>query len=136
MRRARVRHQLTAERLHRVVEAASSLPEVDVATKYDGSSFLRLRGCFMAGPARHRSAEPHSLVVRVEPEERALWLDEAPDVYYLTDYYRPYPLVLVRLDRLAPAALRDLLATSWRLTAKKGRRRRTARIKAAAASEI
>ena len=48
-----------------------------------------------------------------------------PETYYLTDYYRPYPIVLVRLSRLDRDALRDLLSVSWRLTlAKAGTRRR------------
>jgi len=38
-----------------------------------------------------------------------------PDTYYLTDYYRKYPLVLVRLSQIRKEALRDLLSVSWRL---------------------
>ena len=126
----RVRHDrpLTPPSFRRVVQAGLTLPGVTLATRYDGSPVLRLAGCFMAAPASHPSAEPDSLVIRADPEERALWLEEAPDVYYLTDFYRRYPLVLVRLTRVAPSALRDLLASSWRLTARKARpHRRTER---------
>ena len=56
-------------------------------------------------------------------EERELLLEDAPDTYYLTDYYRRYPLVLVRLARIDLDALRDLLSVSWRLTAEKARKR-------------
>jgi len=56
-------------------------------------------------------------------EEREWLLEEAPETYYLTDYYRRYPLVLVRLSRIEPDALRDVLSVSWRLTATKNRRR-------------
>lgn len=48
-------------------------------------------------------------------------LEEAPDVYYLPDAYRRYPLVLVRLTRVVPSALHELLASPWRLTARKAR---------------
>ena len=101
-----------------------TLPDVEVATKYDGSPVLRLRGCFMAGLASHPSAEPGTLVVRADPEERELLLEDAPETYYVTDYYRKYPLVLVRLSRIDRDALHDVLSVSWRLTAAKTRRRR------------
>ncbi len=76
----------------------------------------------MAGLAMHATAEPGSLVVRVDIDDRQLLLDEAPDVYYLTDYYRPHPVVLVRLARVDREALRDLLAVSRRLTLAKTRK--------------
>lgn len=100
-----------------------ALPNVEATTKYDGSPVLKLAGSFMAGLAMHPSAEPDTLVVRHGLEGRALLLEEAPETYYLTDYYRPYPLVLVRLSRLHRDALSDLLAVSWRLTSMKVRRR-------------
>jgi hypothetical protein len=98
------------------------LPDVQAVTKYDGSPMLTLDGSFLAGLATHRSAEPNTLVVRHDREDRECLLADAPETYYLTDYYRPYPLVLVRLSRANRDALRDLLSVSWRLTAAKTRR--------------
>ena len=100
-----------------------TLPNVDAATKYDGSPVLKLSGCFMAGLATHPSAEPNTLVVRYNHEEREWLIAEAPQTYYLTDYYRKYPLVLVRLSRIDNDALRDVLSVSWRLTSEKARGR-------------
>jgi hypothetical protein len=60
-------------------------------------------------------------VVRADLEERQALLEEAPETYYLTDYYRKYPLVLARLSRLDRDALRDLLSMSRRLTLAKRR---------------
>ena len=74
----------------------------------------------MAGLAMHPSAEPDTLVVRVDDEEREWLIEDAPETYYLTDYYRKYPLVLVRLSRIDRDALRDVLSVSWRLTPAKG----------------
>ena len=48
-------------------------------------------------------------------------LQDAPETYYLTDYYRAHPVVLVRLAGLGRDAIRDLLAMSRRLTLAKGR---------------
>jgi hypothetical protein len=100
-----------------------TLPDVEATIKYDGSPVLKTGGCFMAGLASHRSAEPGTLVVRIGLDEREWLLEDAPDTYYVTDYYRPYPLVLVRLSRVDREALHDLLSTSWRLAMAKTRRR-------------
>ena len=100
-----------------------TLQDVEATTKYDGTPILKRGGSFMAGMATHPSAEPGTLVVRADLEERELLLEDAPETYYLTDYYRRYPVVLVRLSRMAPDALRDLLSVSWRLTAEKVRKR-------------
>ena len=99
-----------------------ALPGVEAATKYDGSPVLKVNGCFMAGLAMHRSAEPETLVVRMGLDERALLLEDAPETYYVTDYYEPYPVVLVRLSRVDREALTDLLSVSWRLTVAKNRK--------------
>ena len=112
-----------------------ALPDVEATTKYDGSPVLKLGGGFMAGLATHRSAEPDTLVVRFRLEERELLLEDAPETYYLTDYYRIHPVVLVRLSRVDRDALGDLLSLSWRLTSAKarirGRSRRSAEADAA-----
>jgi hypothetical protein len=100
-----------------------ALPDVEAATKYDGSPLLKAGGSFMAGLATHRSAEPETLVVRVGLEERDWLLEDAPGTYYVTDYYRRYPVVLVRLSRIDRDALRDLLSGSRRLALAKARPR-------------
>jgi hypothetical protein len=100
-----------------------ALPDVEATARYDGSPVLKLDGCFLAGVATHPSAEPDTLVVRMKIEDRAVLLEDAPEIYYVTDHYRPYPVVLARLSQLDAAALRDLLSASWRLTAAKSRTR-------------
>lgn len=98
------------------------LPGVQAATKYDGSPVLKVNGVFVAGLAMHATAEPDTLVVRSGVEDREGLLADAPETYYLTSYYRRYPLVLVRLGRVSPEALRELLAASWRMAVAKGTR--------------
>jgi hypothetical protein len=101
-----------------------TFPDVDSAIRYDGSPVLKAAGCFMAGLATHPSAEPGTLVVRMDFADRAALLEDAPETYYVTDYYERHPVVLARLSRLDDDALRDLLAMSWRLTLAKARPRR------------
>jgi hypothetical protein len=88
---------------------ACAFPGVEVSTSY-GQPALQIGGKGFACIASHRSAEPGSLVVRIDPERRAELLAEAPDIYYLTDHYVGYTGVLVRLSKVRPDALRGLLA--------------------------
>ena len=113
--------QTRARSFDTVKRVGLTLSGVEAAIKYDGSPVLKLGGCFVAGLATHRSAEPDSIVVRVGLEDRAWLLEDAPETYYLTDYYRPYPIVLVRLSRVDRDALRDLLSVSCRLAAGRGK---------------
>jgi hypothetical protein len=72
----------------------------------------------MAGLATHPSAEADTLVVRADSEDRERLLEDAPETYYLTDYYRRHPVVLARLSQLDRDALHDLLSVAWRVTMK------------------
>jgi hypothetical protein len=85
-----------------------TLPGVEESTAY-GSPALKLRGKILAGIAVNRSAEPNSLGVCVDFDDRAELLAADPDVYYVTDHYVEYNFVLVRLSRVNPDVLRDLL---------------------------
>ena len=121
MKRGSRRHA-PADTFETVRAVGLALPDVEAAVRYDGSPVLKVAGCFMAGLATHRSAEPKTLVVRVGFEEREWLLLDAPETYYVTDYYRHYPVVLVRLSHVHRDALRDLLTVSRRLTLEKGSR--------------
>jgi hypothetical protein len=59
-----------------------------------------------------------SLVVGTTFEEREELMAADPETYYITDHYLNYPWVLVRLSRVHPDALRDLLGRAWRLASK------------------
>ena len=115
----RLTKQTAVDAFERVKAVGLTLPDVEASIRYDGSPVLKARGCFMAGLATDLTAEPDSLVVRVGFEEREYLLEDAPDTYYLTDYHRKHPVVLVRLSRIDRDALRDLLSVSWRLTVAK-----------------
>lgn len=88
------------------------LPDVEDGTAY-GSPALKLRGKLLACIPTYKSAEANSLVVRVAFEDRAALIASEPDVYYLKDHYLDYPAVLVRLSRIRPNALKELLRMSW-----------------------
>ena len=116
----------------RQVEAIGrKLPDVEVASSW-GASALKVRGKMFLCTAIHKSAEPNSLVVRMDVAQRDALIEEDPGTYYLTDHYVPYPCVLVRLPIVTPDALRDLVHTAYRFiepTAKKKAIKKTATTK-------
>jgi hypothetical protein len=85
-----------------------TLPGVEESTSY-GAPALKVHGKLLACVPTHRSAEPGSLAVRVDFNARAELLAAAPDVYYVTEHYLNYTAVLVRMSRVTPDDLRDLL---------------------------
>jgi hypothetical protein len=94
-----------------------TLPGVEEGTAY-GFPALKLHGKLLACVPANRSTEPDSLVVRVDFDDRAALLAEAPDVYYVTDHYVGYSAVLVRLRYVTPDALRDLLGVAHRFVSR------------------
>ena len=77
-----------------------------------GSPAIKLGKRLIACIASHRSAEPGSLVVRTDFEQRAALLAEDPNTFYLTEHYVNHPVVLVRMTRLQRDQLRELLAAA------------------------
>jgi len=100
-------------RFERVRTLGLAFPDVEEGTAY-GSPALKVRGRMFACMAVHRSAEPNTLVVRLDVERRDELVADAPRTYYLTPHYEPYPCVLARLGQLTDDALRDLLLMGWR----------------------
>ena len=97
-----------------------AMPGVEEGKTY-GSPALKLNGELLACVAIHKSTEPGSLAVRLSFEDRNALISADPDVYYLTDHYVDYPTVLVRMSRIEPDALRDLLGMAWRFVNSKQR---------------
>ena len=89
------------------------LPGVEESTAY-GFPALKLRGQLLACLPANRSAEPNSLVVRMDLDDRAELLAADPDVYYVTDHYVGFSAVLVRLSRVNHDVLRDLLGMAYK----------------------
>jgi len=99
-----------------------ALPGVEASTAW-GAPALKVRGKLLACLPSQRSAEPGSLMVRVDFDDRAELLAAAPDVYYVTDHYLNYSAVLVRMSRVTPDVLRDLLCMAHKfVTAHEPRR--------------
>ena len=85
-----------------------ALPGVESAQR-PGFPARKVHGRLLACVPANRSAEPGSLVLRVDFDDRAELLAAHPDVYYVTDHYAGYNAVLVRLSRVNSNVLQDLL---------------------------
>jgi hypothetical protein len=96
-----------------VREFALSLPDVQDATTTRGFA-LKLRGRLLACQATHKSAEPDSLVVRMDIGERDRLVAESSDTCYVTGHYVKHPSLLVRLARIDRSELQDLIGKAWR----------------------
>ena len=112
-----------------VREIGLALPDVEEGATY-GSPALKVRGKMFACIPSHRSAEPDSLVIRIDFDRREELIAADPKTYYLKDHYVGYPCVLVRLTRIRRDELRDLLLMAWRFVStsdkrRVGRRKRT-----------
>jgi hypothetical protein len=102
------------------------LPGAEASTMY-GAPALKVNGRMFACIASHKSAEPNTLVVRIDFAQRDALIEEDPDTYYLKEHYEAHPCVLVRLSRVSRDAIEDLLAGAWRLvSATRGAPRRRA----------
>ena len=123
----RRRSSNSATSFYRVEKLGAKLPGVEVST-YFGMPALKLTGEMLACMASHKSADPDTLVVRIDFLERDLRIGNEPDIYYLKPHYLNYPCVLTRLARIDDSALADLLESGYRFVTKKKSARKRARL--------
>ena len=108
-KRASKTEPMTFEHVRRL---ALALPKVQEGTSY-GTAAFKVDGKLFA--RLHQDGE--SLVVKIDPGERTTRMKADPETFYITDHYLNYPWILVRIARVDPDDLRDLLVEAWRLSA-------------------
>jgi hypothetical protein len=97
-----------------VTEMAVAFPGVEATSSF-GTPALKVKGKFMA-----RLREPDVMVLKpIEDDEQQFLMGTQPDVFFLTDHYRGYPAILIRLSKADPQDMRELLEQSWRRLAPK-----------------
>lgn len=92
-----------------VRQLALALPSVEEGTSY-GTPAFRIGGKIIA--RFHQDGE--SLVLKVEYAAREVLTGSHPETFYVTDHYRGYPLMLVRLENADLNLLRGLIEDAWR----------------------
>jgi hypothetical protein len=55
----------------------------------------------------------------VPQDEREMLVESLPRVFYFTDHYKDYPMVLIRLSKAKRATVEPLLRRQWRALASK-----------------
>jgi hypothetical protein len=91
---------------------ALALPEVRESTWY-GTAAFKVRD---KGFARLKE-DGENMVLRCNLFERKFLLEDFPAVFHITDHYRDYPAVLVRLAAVSEEQLRERVEASWRTQA-------------------
>jgi hypothetical protein len=105
-----------------VSSLAMALPEVTAATAGDACWKVRDKLFLWERPLRKGdlvelgdSVPTGPILAARVPDEgvkRAL-IDDEPDVYFTTSHFTGYPAVLIRLDALDDASLRELVVEAW-----------------------
>jgi hypothetical protein len=95
-----------------VRQISLSLEHVEEGMSY-GTPAFKVRGALFV--RLHQDFDSTVVVVRTDFEQREELLAADADTYFITDHYRNYPWVLVRLSRVHRDALRDLLRMAHRL---------------------
>ena len=102
--------------LRRYPKTALAWPEVEDGTSY-GTPALKVRKKLLA----RLKEDGDSLVMPGVPlDERDMLVESQPKLFYFTDHYRDYPMVLIRLSKAKRAIVEPLLRRRWRDAGVKG----------------
>ncbi len=93
---------------------ALALPGTEERTSY-GTPAFKVKGQLFA---RLRE-DGDDLALRCELADRELLLEARPAVFHVTDHYRDFPWILVKLAVVRREDLRAVLSQAWRLRAPK-----------------
>ncbi|MEO6340124.1 MAG: MmcQ/YjbR family DNA-binding protein [Caulobacteraceae bacterium] len=93
---------------------ALALPGAEESTSY-GTPAFKVGGKMLA--RKHQDGV--SLVVRISFDEREMLMEAEPETFYITDHYRNYPALLVRIETVNPGTLKRILEQTWRQVAPK-----------------
>jgi hypothetical protein len=85
-------------------------PEVEDGTSY-GTLALKVRRKLLV---RLKEDGDSMVMPGVPPDERDMLVESQPKVFYFTDHYKDYPMVLIRLSKAKRATVEPLLRRQWR----------------------
>jgi hypothetical protein len=90
-------------------------PGVEESSHY-GQPSLKAFGKFLT---RLKEDGDSIVITGINFDERDILMRIQPDVFYITDHYRNFPSVLMRLSASDPAAVEAMLRRRWRELAPK-----------------
>jgi hypothetical protein len=97
------------------VQLALKLPGAEESTSY-GTPAVKIGGKLLS---RLRTEAEGALALRCDFVDRQILLQVNPGVFFLTDHYRDYPMILVWLEKIDRDALADIVLRGWRMVAPK-----------------
>ena len=96
----------------RVCRLALRLPRVTEGTSY-GTPALHVGKRLLA----RLKEDGETMAIKIDYPDREFLLEADPTAFYLTDHYRPYPAILVRLKQVPVDLMAQLLEKAWRFQA-------------------
>ena|SRR5712692_463129 len=88
---------------------ALSFAGVEEGTSY-GTLAFRVSKKFLC----RMKEDGESLAIRMDFAEREMLIEGEPGTFYITDHYRNYEMVLIRLPKIHPEELKRIFANAWR----------------------
>ena len=100
--------------LENVRKLLLAFPGVEEGSSY-GTPGFRVKGKFLA----RMKEDGETLVVKCGDAERDFRMQADPETFFITDHYKGYPTVLIRLRRVSLSDLSEVLEEAWRRNAPK-----------------
>ena len=92
-----------------VFAMCASLPGIEESTSY-GTRAIKVKGKLIV----RLKEDNESIVLKMSFVVRDILLHEQPDTFYVTDHYKDWPMVLVRLKAAKKKQLAELVESAWR----------------------
>lgn len=93
---------------------ALALPRVVEGTSY-GTAAFRVGKKFLL----RLKEDGVTIAIKISFDDRDYLMHARPETFFVTDHYRPYPAVLVRLKKIRESQMRDVLQRSWDFVTRK-----------------
>ncbi|MBK9125541.1 MAG: MmcQ/YjbR family DNA-binding protein [Chloroflexi bacterium] len=97
----------------RVRDIALAMPGVEESTTF-GTPSLKVNGKYL-----FQMKDNDTLIVSVDLDTREMLLATEPEIFFITEHFRGWPAVLVRLAETDDRTLRDIIEKAWRRRAPK-----------------
>ncbi len=108
-RSTRAKSTQSASDVETLRRIALSFAGVEEGTSY-GTLAFRVSKKFLC----RMKEDGESLAIRMDFAEREMLIAGEPETFYITDHYRNYPMVLIRLPKIHPEELKRIFSNAWR----------------------
>jgi hypothetical protein len=98
-----------------VREIALTMPDVEESTSY-GTPAMKVHGRLLT----RLKEDGESIVVPCSFVDRDFLVQAEPEVFFFTDHYRDYELILIRLATVGREQLQDRLERAYQIARKQG----------------